>query len=182
MALYLPHTIFLILILSPVIPLILILVPIPIPIPILILILISVHMPIPVPVPVPILILAPMPVLPSQILVFPPIATILPVPILVPILDLAPLPITLIVPGFPTILLSSILPSMMLHVLLLLLQLQAYNLASQYQLVPGHFQTLQTLGLFHQLAQGTMAPITDQNLDPRTHELTRSLEHLVQGN
>ncbi|KAF9511883.1 hypothetical protein BS47DRAFT_1394719 [Hydnum rufescens UP504] len=156
MALYLPHTIFLILILSPVIPLILILIPIPIPIPILILVLISIHVPIPVPipvpvpvpipipvpVPVPILILVPMPILPSQILVFPPIATILPVPILVPVLDLAPLPITLIVPGFPTILLSSILPSMMLHVPLLLLQLQAYNPASQYQLVPGHFQTL----------------------------------------
>ncbi|KAF9507310.1 hypothetical protein BS47DRAFT_1398727 [Hydnum rufescens UP504] len=109
MALYLPHTIFLILILSPVIPLILILIPIPIPIPILILVLISVHMPIPipvpipvpipipipVPVPIPILILAPVPVLPSQILVFPPIATVLPIPILVPILNLAPLPITL---------------------------------------------------------------------------------------
>ncbi|KAF9503222.1 hypothetical protein BS47DRAFT_1369697 [Hydnum rufescens UP504] len=98
MALYLPHTIFLILILSPVIPLILILVPIPIPIPILILVLISVHVPIPipvpipvpvpvpipipipvpVPVPIPILILVPVPVLPSQILVFPPIATVLP--------------------------------------------------------------------------------------------------------
>ncbi|KAF9510557.1 hypothetical protein BS47DRAFT_1395871 [Hydnum rufescens UP504] len=95
------------------------------------------------------------------ILIFPPITTVLPIPILIPILDLAPLPITLIVPGFPTILLSSILPSMMLHVPLLLLQLQAYNPASQYQLVPGHFQTLQTLGLFHQLAkaQWLLSPI-----------------------
>ncbi|KAF9516290.1 hypothetical protein BS47DRAFT_1390926 [Hydnum rufescens UP504] len=76
------------------------------------------------------------------ILVFPPIATILPVPILIPVLDLAPLPITLIIPGFPTILLSSVLPSMVLHVPLLLLQLQAFNPASQYQPVPGHLQTL----------------------------------------
>ncbi|KAF9509261.1 hypothetical protein BS47DRAFT_1397049 [Hydnum rufescens UP504] len=84
-------------------------VPVPIPVPV------PVPIPVPVPVPVPILILAPVPVLPSQILVFPPIATVLPVPILVPILNLAPLPITLIIPGFPTILLSSVLPSMMLR-------------------------------------------------------------------